>query len=146
MLYAHSKYSESNSVWILLVNKRRGEFGEFFTCSSNIIEVPSVALCAFKMSRKVLNEHSKYGGSCFILSGLRDKTELLMPYFECALSSLGYALCSSKRIQNINDNFEWFWSLSIRNFQARHKLKRQLKKDLISRAFCQHQGLLNAIS
>ncbi len=38
--------------------------------------------------------------------GLRDIIELLTPYFECALSRLGYALSSSKRIQNKNDNFE----------------------------------------
>jgi hypothetical protein len=39
-----------------------------FTCSNDIIEAPSVALCAFKMSRKLLNAHSKYGKSCSILS------------------------------------------------------------------------------
>jgi hypothetical protein len=33
-----------------------------------------------------------------------------------------------------------------KNLQARHKLKRQLKKDLMSGAICQHQGLLNAIT
>jgi hypothetical protein len=60
------------------------------------------------------------------------------------LSRLEYAKSSSKRIQNKNDNFELFWSLSIRTLQARHKLKRQLKKDLISGVICQHQGLLNA--
>jgi hypothetical protein len=40
--------------------------------------------------------------------GLRDinTVELLTPYFECALSRLRYALSSSKRIQNKNDNFE----------------------------------------
>jgi hypothetical protein len=31
-----------------------------------------------------------------------------------------------------------------KNFAARQKLKRQLKKDLISGVICQHQGLLNA--
>jgi hypothetical protein len=40
----------------------------FFSCSSDIMEAPSVALCAFKMSRKLLNAHLKYGGSCSILS------------------------------------------------------------------------------
>jgi hypothetical protein len=43
-------------------------FGPFSCCSSNIIEAPRVALRAFKMSRKLLNAHSKYGGSCSILS------------------------------------------------------------------------------
>ncbi len=33
---------------------------------------------------------------------------------------------------------------SIRTLQVCQKLKRQLKKDLISGAICQHQGLLNA--
>jgi hypothetical protein len=32
-----------------------------FSYSSDIMEAPSVALCAFKMSRKLLNAHSKYG-------------------------------------------------------------------------------------
>jgi hypothetical protein len=32
------------------------------------MEAPSAALCAFKMSWKLLNAHSKYGGSCSILS------------------------------------------------------------------------------
>jgi hypothetical protein len=90
------------------------------------------------MSRKLLNAHSKYGGSCSILSYMRLEQhnppswymliELLTPYFEWALSRLEYAKSSSKRIQNKNDNFEWFWSLSIRTLQARQKLKRQLKK------------------
>ncbi len=40
----------------------------FFSCSSDIIKAPSVALCAFKMSWKLLNAHSKYVGSCSILS------------------------------------------------------------------------------
>jgi hypothetical protein len=40
----------------------------FFSFSSDIMEGPSVALCAFKMSRKLLNAHSKYGRSCSILS------------------------------------------------------------------------------
>jgi hypothetical protein len=40
----------------------------FFSCSSDIMEAPSVALCAFKMSQKLLNAHLKYGGSCSILS------------------------------------------------------------------------------
>jgi hypothetical protein len=40
----------------------------FFSCSSDIMEAPSVALCAIKMSRKLLNAHLKYGGSCSILS------------------------------------------------------------------------------
>jgi hypothetical protein len=31
------------------------------------MEAPRVALWAFKMSRKLLNAHSKYGGSCSIL-------------------------------------------------------------------------------
>ncbi len=56
------------------------QFGAFFSRSSDIMEAPSVALCAFKMSRKLLNAHSKYGGSCSVLSyrcqsytiGLRD--------------------------------------------------------------------------
>jgi hypothetical protein len=47
------------------------EFGAVFSCSSYIMEAPRVALCAFKMSRKLLNVHSKYGGSCSILSHRR---------------------------------------------------------------------------
>jgi hypothetical protein len=43
------------------------QFGPFSCCSSNIMEAPRVALCAFKMARKLLNAHSKYGGSCSIL-------------------------------------------------------------------------------
>jgi hypothetical protein len=39
----------------------------FFSCSSDIMEAPSVALCAFKMSWKLLNAHSEYSGSCSIL-------------------------------------------------------------------------------
>jgi hypothetical protein len=34
-----------------------------FFYSSDIMEAPSVALCAFKMSQKLLNAHSKYGGA-----------------------------------------------------------------------------------
>ncbi len=49
------------------------QFGLFSCCSSNIIEAPRVALCAFKMSRKLLNAHSKYGGSCSILSYRRPR-------------------------------------------------------------------------
>jgi hypothetical protein len=39
-----------------------------FSCSSDIMEAPRVALCALKMSQKLLNAHLKYGGSCSILS------------------------------------------------------------------------------
>jgi hypothetical protein len=53
---------------ILLANS---QFGAFFCCSSDIMEGSRVALCAFKMSRKLLNVHSEYGGSCFILSYMR---------------------------------------------------------------------------
>jgi hypothetical protein len=55
------------------------QFGAFFTCSSDIIEAPSVALCAFKMSGKLLNAHSKYGGSCSILSYRRELRRRLAP-------------------------------------------------------------------
>jgi hypothetical protein len=40
----------------------------FFSHSSDTMEAPSVALCAFKMLRKLLYAHSKYGGRCSILS------------------------------------------------------------------------------
>jgi hypothetical protein len=62
------------------------------------------------------------------------------------IEQIEYALSSSMSIQNKNDNFERFWSLSIRTLLARYKLKRQLKKDLISGAICLHQELLNAIT
>jgi hypothetical protein len=42
--------------------------GAFFSCSSNIMVAARVALCTFKMSRKLLKAHSKYGESCSILS------------------------------------------------------------------------------
>ncbi len=141
MLYAHSKYSESNSAWILLVDTWRGE---------SYWLSPSLAhfFLAISWRRQVLlYAHSKCLGNCSMriqntagaalfyhigaqsnTVGLSDIIELLTPYFECALSRLGYTLCSSKGIQNKNDNFEWFWSLSIRTLQTRYKLKRQLKK------------------
>jgi hypothetical protein len=58
--------TQRESYWLILLAVSR--FGAFFTCSSDIIEVPSVALCTFKMSWKLLHAHSKYGGSCSILS------------------------------------------------------------------------------
>ncbi len=40
------------------------KFGAFFSCSSDIMEAPRVALCALKISWKLLNAHSKYLGNC----------------------------------------------------------------------------------
>ncbi len=52
------------------------KFGAFFSCSSNIMEAPGVALCAFKISRKLLNAHSKYCRSCslFFHKGAQSNT------------------------------------------------------------------------
>jgi hypothetical protein len=55
----------ASSAWILC---SYAQFRALFCCSSDIMEAPSVALCTFKMYRELLNAHSKYGGSCSILS------------------------------------------------------------------------------
>ncbi len=39
------------------------QLSAFFCYSSDIMEVPNVALCTVKKSRKLLNAHSKYGGA-----------------------------------------------------------------------------------
>jgi hypothetical protein len=60
---------ESNISMIpIKLNERRilladSQFDAFFCCSSDIKEMPSVALCTFKISRKLLNALSRYGGS-----------------------------------------------------------------------------------
>jgi hypothetical protein len=125
----------ATSAWILLVNKRRGESYwlipnwhiYLLLYSNDTRKAPSVALWALKMSHKLLNAHSKYGRRCsFYHIGTVDLHDVNRdtppPYFKCALSRLGYALSSSMRILNKNDNFEWFWSLSIRTSHAHHKL------------------------
>jgi hypothetical protein len=50
-------------------------FAHLFSCSSDNMEAPSVALCAFKMSQKLLNAHSKYYGSCSIFIKYRRRLE-----------------------------------------------------------------------
>ena len=113
-----------------------------------------VALCVFKMWRELLCGYSKCCGSCSIViqnagsaavwvylkpvlvlqfsTRRHDKIEQLSPHFEYPQSSSRHILnahwAASQRIQNKNDNFEWFWSLSIRTSRANIKLKGQLKK------------------
>jgi hypothetical protein len=59
MLYAHSKHSELSMNPIGYYKEKQillagSQFGAFFSYSSDIIEAPSVAICAFKIWRELL--------------------------------------------------------------------------------------------